>query len=66
MTIKIINQEPSREVVKQIVCKNCGVTLEYTPNDIREEKRTDYTGDSDIYKLIDCANCNAVLTVSTI
>ena len=63
MTITIINATPAKEVVKQVVCRNCGVTLEYTPNDVKESRRTDYTGCVDVYKVIGCANCNASITV---
>lgn len=26
-----VKEEPSPEVLKQVACKNCGVTLEYSP-----------------------------------
>ncbi len=63
MVIKIINAEPAKEVVKQTICKNCGVTLEYTPNDVRKHRSTDYRGGVDIYKVIDCASCNHMIHV---
>lgn len=37
MAIKIISKEPDKSVVKRCVCKNCGATLEYTPNDVGAE-----------------------------
>ena len=33
--VKIIDEGPHESVVKRIVCRNCGATLEYTPNDVR-------------------------------
>ena len=51
--IKIIDKTPAPECVKRTLGRNCGVTLEYTPFDTRKEKRTDYTGDSDIYTLLE-------------
>lgn len=63
MAVKIINDKPDAKVVKQVICRNCGVTLEYVPADTREEKRTDYTGDADNYKVIDCPKCNHKITV---
>jgi len=55
--IKIIDETPEPEVVKRAVCRNCGVTLEYTPADTRSEIGIDYSGCSDIYTLINCPNC---------
>ena len=64
MAVTIINRTPDQSVVKQVVCRNCCCTLEYTPNDVREEKHYDYRRDTDIYKKIDCPNCNKPITVS--
>ena len=58
MTVKVIKSEPNPKVVKEVVCRNCGVTLEYVPNDIKKYKSYDYTGDCDINYYIDCPSCN--------
>ncbi len=59
MSVKIINETPDSEVVKQIVCQNCGVTLEYTPNDvILLWSGTDYGGGPDGAKGFKCPKCN--------
>jgi hypothetical protein len=64
MTVKIIKMEPDPQVVRQTVCFNCGVTLEYVPNDIKNRVHRDYTGDSDTVYYIDCAACNQQVRVS--
>lgn len=63
MAAKIINKEPSPRVAKQLECRNCGATLEYVPADTRKETRRDYTGDSSEYTLLDCPNCQHVITL---
>ena len=63
MTIKIINDIPDSSVVKRAICRNCGVTLEYTPNDTRLEVVGDYGGGRDTYRRIDCPKCHSVITV---
>lgn len=63
MTIKVIDETPDASVVKRVICRNCGVTLEYTPYDRYDYTTTDYTGDSDTYKSIDCPRCTTRITV---
>lgn len=58
MPIKIVEMKPDASVVKQVVCRNCGVQLEYVPNDAVEKKHTDYTGDTEVYRVIVCPKCN--------
>ena len=55
--VRIVKVEPHSSVVKEVVCRNCGVTLEYTPSDIKEDYSTDYTGGTDYYKYIKCPPC---------
>jgi len=62
--MEIINETPSDKVAKIVVCTNCGITLKYVPNDTIIEKRTDYTGCSDSYKVITCPKCKKRMTVS--
>jgi uncharacterized protein with PIN domain len=64
MAIRIIDVPLSPNVVKQTVCHNCGVTLEYVPADTREEVRRDYTGDADTFRVLDCPKCKTKLTVA--
>ncbi len=56
--VQIIRIEPDKSVTKERVCRSCGVTLSYVPNDIKEDYDCDYTGDKDYYKYIICPNCN--------
>lgn len=63
MAIVIINEKPAPHVVKQVVCYNCGVTLEYTPNDTRKVVYYDYGGGADACKVIDCPKCQKELQV---
>jgi hypothetical protein len=57
MTVKVIKVEPSKEVVKEAICKGCGATLEYVPNDVKSRHGTDYGGGPDGEEWIDCPNC---------
>ena len=58
MTVKIIKTEPDRKVIKEVVCNNCGVTLQYVPNDVKNYVHNDYGGGSDTIYYIDCPACN--------
>jgi len=55
--VRIIKTEPDKSVVKEVICKNCGVTLEYTPKDKQVDYSTDYLGGRDHYSFICCPNC---------
>lgn len=33
MTIEVIDRTPHPDVLKKVICKNCGVTLQYLPID---------------------------------
>lgn len=61
--IKIIDTNPHKSVVKEVVCKNCGSTLEYTPSDVQRSYTTDYTGDKDYYNFIKCPSCSHEIVV---
>ena len=58
MVVRIIESKPAPEVVKQVVCKNCGARLEYVPADVREYHGTDYSGGPDGMEWIDCPQCS--------
>lgn len=63
MAITVVKKEPHPSVVKEIICKNCGCTLQYTPNDELRDYHSDYTGGRDYYSYIDCPECaNRVIT----
>lgn len=57
MAVKITKKTPAKSVVKEAICGNCGVTLEYTPNDINKYSGKDYGGGPDGHTWIDCPNC---------
>ncbi len=63
MVIRIINEVPHPTVVKEVICKNCGVTLEYTPSDVTENRYTDYGGGSGVQGLIGCPKCAKTIVV---
>lgn len=62
--ITIVNREPHHSVVKEVICRHCGVTLNYTPNDIQHRTDTDFTGCSDTVYYIKCPNCNTNIFVT--
>jgi ribosomal protein S27E len=49
--------------VKEIICRNCGATLEYVPADIHTRTSRDYGGGSDVHKYIKCPPCGHEVTV---
>jgi hypothetical protein len=57
MTVKIIKSEPDFNVVQNIVCRSCGVTLEYVPIDVKRRDEKDWSGGPDGAEWIDCPNC---------
>jgi DNA-directed RNA polymerase subunit RPC12/RpoP len=64
--IKVISTVPHQSVVKQIVCKHCGSTLEYVPVDVLENRWTDYGGDYNITKYIVCPTCSKEAVISVL
>lgn len=55
--IEIINATPHHSVTKEVICRNCGVTLRYTPHDVQKRTVSDYGGGRDVYNYIKCPNC---------
>jgi len=55
--VKILNEEPHKSVIKEDICRKCGVTLSYVPMEVKEGYTSDYLGDRDYYKYIVCPNC---------
>lgn len=62
--VTIVKTEPHPSVVKEVVCRNCGVTLSYVPNDVVSRYVKDYGGGGDTYKHIKCPNCSKEVGVS--
>jgi DNA-directed RNA polymerase subunit RPC12/RpoP len=63
--VTIVDPKPSEDVLKKVVCRNCGVKLQYVPNDVKERKSYDYTGSFDYQYYIDCPNCNTKVIVNS-
>ena len=61
--VKVISTEPHESVVKQVICKNCGATLEYVPNEVKKYSGRDMGGGPDGREWIDCPNCNKEATI---
>lgn len=55
--VTVVSTIPHPSVVKETICRNCGATLNYVPNDVKEDYSTDYTGGKDYYKYIQCPPC---------
>lgn len=53
MTIKIVDIGPDASVVKRVICKHCGATLEYVPKDVK----ISCDRDMDTTRWIKCPNC---------
>jgi DNA-directed RNA polymerase subunit RPC12/RpoP len=64
MAIRVIKKKPDRSVLKTIVCDNCGVTLEYTPKDVKTRNVTDYSGGSDGEEYIRCPECKEKVIIN--
>lgn len=64
--IKVVSTVPHQSVVKQVVCKKCGSTLEYTPNDVVEQHWADYGGDMNVTRFIQCPTCQNEVIISTL
>lgn len=62
--VTVVKTEPHPAVVKEVGCRNCGATLNYVPNDVKQDYSTDYTGSKDYYNYITCPPCGKKVTVS--
>lgn len=58
--IKIIEQKPDKSVVKTVICRNCGVKLEYVPNDLIHNSGNDWSTDH-----IVCPNCHKSIVINS-
>jgi uncharacterized protein with PIN domain len=63
MAVRIVEEKPDPSVIKQVVCRNCGVKLEYVPADVQDGVDTDYTGSKDPFKFIECPKCKKEVRV---
>lgn len=56
--VTVVSTVPHASVVKEVVCGNCGSTLQYVPNDVKTKTISDYLGDKDTIRYIECPVCN--------
>lgn len=61
MAVKIVGED--KQKIKEVSCSNCALRLEYTMADTTTEKRTDYTGDTDTYRVLVCPKCSERIIV---
>ena len=61
--IKVIKKEPAREVLKEVICRSCGVTLSYVPNDVESRQHSYYDGSTDTILYIMCPECKKEIQV---
>jgi hypothetical protein len=61
--IKIIKTEPDKSVTKEVICKNCGSTLEYTPPDVLQDYFMYHTGEKEYWHFISCPECTCEVRV---
>ena len=55
--VKIVDETPDPSVVKRIVCRCCGVKLEYLPVEVKKYEGRDISGGPDGRKWIVCPKC---------
>jgi hypothetical protein len=60
--VRVVNATPHPSVVKEIICRNCGATLEYVPADIQTHTSRDIGGGADVHKFIKCPPCGNEVT----
>jgi uncharacterized protein with PIN domain len=61
--VRIVKVEPHPTVLKEVICKGCGATLEYVPNEVQNRTWVDYSGDGNYVEYITCPNCNKEVKV---
>jgi len=62
MAVKVIKTEPDASVVKRIVCKHCGATLEYLPVDVKEKSWSCMTEPCGCTYVV-CPQCSSDVTI---
>ncbi len=63
MAVVVVDPKPHQSVIKAAVCRHCGVTLNYTPNDVKKHVHYSYDGSSDSVKYINCPSCGLDLNL---
>lgn len=61
--VTVVSTVPHQSVIKETICRNCGSTLQYVPRDIKERFVSDYSGDRERIRYIECPPCGHQVTV---
>lgn len=62
--MKVIDEKPDPSVVKTVVCSNCGVKLEYVPDDVKTLwSGTDISGGPDGAEGFECPRCRHAIVL---
>lgn len=56
--VTVVSTVPHPSVIKEVVCHNCGSTLNYVPRDVQSHTYKDYSGCSDTDYFIVCPACD--------
>lgn len=62
--VTVVKKDPHPSVVKELICRHCGATLQYTPSDLKSYKHCDYGGGCDVYYFINCPSCDTKINVN--
>lgn len=65
MAVRIVEEKPDPSVVKQAICRSCGVKVEYLPIDIKSRHGTDYGGGPDGAEWVDCPKCQKQIVLKS-
>lgn len=61
----VIHKDPHPSVVKQAICRGCGCTFGYVPNEVFHHKcNYDYLGEYDTVLAVKCPLCQRPQQVS--
>lgn len=55
--VHVVSTTPHPSVVQEVICRNCGATLQFVPNDVQTKRVSDYSGDSEQVRYIECPPC---------
>lgn len=64
--VTVVNTIPHPSVVKEVICRNCGATLQYVPKDIQSHYSRDIDGGGDFQYWINCPPCGNKVTVKKV
>ena len=61
--MRIVETRPSPEVEKEVVCRSCGATIAYVPNDVKRRDGIDYSGGPDGEEYFSCPSCKKKIVI---